>query len=166
MEIKLDIIDEPARVPDISDKGLSKRILKKLKDIVWEEAEIRKRMLNKTVRTWDNEVKFNLTWDKEADIFSVIVSTDSKIFMWVNEGTSIRHALMPKNFQPKTRPRVIGSRSRGTQKPVVVSKSIRRPGIEAREFTDEISERREHLFINKVSAMLKYEFDLYFRRKM
>lgn len=65
-----------------------------------------------------------------------------KKWVWLNEGTDVRHAVMSKDFRPKTR---VGTTKTGSghppYKPEFVSKAILMPGIEAREWTRVITNR-------------------------
>lgn len=113
----------------------------KLRKEATREAEIVKRALERTTATWDTKVFFKIDTHNYAEEFSHTVSTDNEIFRFVNDGTSVRYWVMTKDFQPKTTPRVIGSRAGQGGKAYFWSKGA--PGIEPREFVDEIMDRRE-----------------------
>lgn len=125
---------------------------------------------DKTVATWKEEDKpefesivkvGNLAGGKlakqvmgSASGVSLEVSTDSAIYLYLDEGTEVRYATMSKDFQAKTRPRFIGSR-RGRGRRLFVSKKHPRPGIKAREFTKTIAKKWTTPFRQRMDKALK-----------
>jgi len=91
-----------------------------------------------TTQTWDTKPAFKT----EKEVFSRTVSTDSKIYGFVNDGTSVRYALMSPDFLPKTRPGWIGS-GMGSGRVLKIDKTHPRPGIKARGFDKEIKKKWE-----------------------
>lgn len=100
----------------------------------------------KTVRTWDHKVDFKgVVNDKPAEI-SVSVSTQDKIYGYVDKGTKphiIRAKRSPRLFfkskyKSKTTPHVIGSHRGGASGDTVVAKAVHHPGTDAREFTHDL----------------------------
>lgn len=117
--------------------------IRKLRAESKREAEIVKRSLERVTRTWSDENKptFTIAYGGGGARFYVEVSTDSAIFKWLNFGTKERYAVMTGNFKAKTTPRVIGSRAgRGGFSHL---SRIPKEGIKAREWLDEIADRRE-----------------------
>lgn len=113
----------------------------------------------KTTRTWEHEVDFKgVVNDKPAEI-SVEVSTQDKIYGYVDKGTKphiIRAKRSPRLFfksryRSKTTPRVINSHRGGSSGKTVVAKVVHHPGTEAREFT--------HTIQAKYQPKLKKEMD-------
>lgn len=101
----------------------------------------------KIKRTWNNrprhekEVQCSPAYKDIAIMFGVTGDEEAvKHWHFLNEGTSIRHALMSKDWKSKTKVKHIGS-SEGAGHVVFISRKIRRPGITARKFDDAISER-------------------------
>lgn len=125
---------------------------RKLDDEMTREAGIVQRAFERTVATWDTPVKFYLERSRHGNEFSFTVYTDSDIYRYINDGTAVRHALMPADYRPKSQVRVIGSRSGGGM-PLKISKSIVRPGIAAREYVDEIANRREEFFYRNMERI-------------
>jgi hypothetical protein len=61
----------------------------------------------------------------------------NKKFLWLEEGTKVRYATMTPDFKPKTQRGVLGS-TRGRGGKAFVDKRKPKPGIEAREWTEQI----------------------------
>lgn len=91
------------------------------------------RELESATETWETQVKFDITVDKSGDIFTMTISTDNKIFRFVNDGTSHRYAVMTPDFMAKTMPGFLYSR-RGRGGFSHIDKRTKRRGIEARDF--------------------------------
>lgn len=108
-----------------------------------------KALFEKTVETWTDKPEFKVT-EKAG---RVEVSTNNKIYFYLDKGTSVRYATMSPDFQPKTRARVIGS-NRGRGGMVFVSRNHPKPGIEAREFSVIIQERMQSKFKAKFKSVL------------
>lgn len=100
-----------------------------------------------TTATWDTKVTFTVT----AQPFSRIISTDSAIYAFVNDGTK-PHPIAPKKpggvlaFKAgggaKSSPGVIGSSggSAGNNQ-VLTRKPVQHPGTKAREFDKAIAKK-------------------------
>lgn len=123
-----------------------------------EEGRIIQNMYRATVRTWDRSVDFSVLLEMGGDEWSVTVYTDDRIYQYIDEGTSVRYATMTRNFVPKTRNRVIGSQQ-GRGGVAYVSTRRPRPGIEAREFSDEIFARRSPIFEARVEKIINNALD-------
>ena len=89
-----------------------------------------------TTLTFDHKVEFTIDSERGK---RQIYTTDPPYF-YVNYGTRVRHALMSKDFKPKTRTGYIGS-NKGKGGVVFISKKINLPGIVAREFDRVIQEK-------------------------
>lgn len=74
---------------------------------------------------------------------------DSKVWHWIDSGTTHRKAVMSWGFRPKTRYRVIGSTA-GKGRMIFVSKYLWLPGIKAREFTQAIQENNADLLDKEI----------------
>ena len=89
--------------------------------------------LEKTTQTWKRKPQFLRTVKQ----YSFIVSTTSDVYIWLNDGTRTRYAVMTPDFVSKTKPRWIGSRlGQGG----LSHFNFRNPrsGIQARAWTDTI----------------------------
>ena len=141
------------------EAAISKEIGKALKV----EAAIVRRAFERTTRTWTKRPKFRV-WSRQAGyaglggkyIPKLSVSSQDEIYYYVSKGTAIRWAVMSQDFRPKTRPRVIGSRT-GRGGAVIVGRKAMtarniqpRPGIKAREFDEEIKKRRTPWFQKRI----------------
>lgn len=87
---------------------------------------------------------------------AVEVSTKDVRMVNLDQGTEIRWAVMSSDFTPKTQKRRLSSRG-GSGRTLVRGRSAMqarniapRPGIEAREFSDEIVEQRKNRFPQRV----------------
>lgn len=123
------------------------------------EGEIVRRMYVSTTRTWFHKPNFTIEVNQSGENFTVTVYTDSKIYLAVDGGTDIRYDVMSIDFEPKTHPRVIGSR-KGKGGRAYVGKDPRL-GIEAREFTEEIADRRYQYFYNNMDKIFNHLVDKY-----
>lgn len=84
---------------------------------------------NVTVRTWDDKPQFEIR-KSPGERF---IGTGHRIYKFISGGTSVRYAIMSKNFRPKSRVGFIGS-NQGSGGMVFISKKHPRPGIKARKF--------------------------------
>lgn len=104
-----------------------------------------KRDYDKTVATWKIKPEFEMLTQRTSSIASVLVGTDNRIYAYVNNGTSVRYATMSKNWDSKSRVRVIGSfPGRGRRE--FVSKFHPQRGIAAREWSQVIERKYERDF--------------------
>ena len=121
------------------------------------ETKIVLKMFGKIVRTWNRKPDFivqNITQRRLGGDIDLIIGPDisneaGKKFVYLDKGTSTRHAVMSNPFVPKSRARKIGS-WRGRGKAVFVSRQVSQPGIKPREWCDEIRKRRESPFQTKI----------------
>lgn len=89
-----------------------------------------------TTRTWRKRPVFIVV----TSPYKRVVSTDDDVYRFLARGTSIRYATMSADFRPKTRSRYIGSNI-GKGGAVFISKKYPKPGIQAREWEDEIKKK-------------------------
>ena len=90
------------------------------------------------------------------------VGTDNMIYVYVDQGTRAHPIVAQRapylvfrsgRYQPKTRPGVIGSRSRGSRSGSFrFAKRVWHPGTEARNFAKTIEKRRQRNVETKVRA--------------
>lgn len=103
----------------------------------------------KTTATWKHDVKFKDAISVKADEVSATVSTNDKIYGYVNYGTRphpIPKRRLPKGkflafrgkYRAKTQPHFIGSRSGGASGKMQFAKQVQHPGTEGREFARDI----------------------------
>lgn len=151
--------------PNFDARACAANIRARLLKEITREGEIQKRMFERTVRTWSSLSKpvFVVKIVKSTNELSVKVSTDSDIYRFISEGTKVRFATMTKNYKPKTRSRVIGSR-RGHAGLAFVNKKRPMPGIEAREFKEEIADRRRNPFNSNMMRKYTEGFNIYIRK--
>jgi hypothetical protein len=83
-------------------------------------------------------------------------SMGAKKFMWLDEGTRVRYAVMSKGFIPKTRTGQLNSWA-GKGKMLFVSKKHPMPGIKARKFTVALRKKWERptMFRARMQAAVK-----------
>lgn len=142
---------EPVKPKQFKIPGIKGRLERMLSEEAW----IQIRMLQKVTRTWKGakpRFKREIEVDRgnmQMDILPYGSEKAVNKWRWLNDGTRVRHALMSPNWRSKTTPRTMGSRM-GRGRMLFVSRKIRRPGIEAREWTQEAAERRTPKFIKKV----------------
>jgi len=144
-------------------KGIKTLIMKELKD----EAHLQKLILAEPTKTWRGA---------KPRFVSIVIATQDQIgahtyadqnseggkkFMWLDEGTKTRWALMSGNWSSKTR---VGSfrAGAGAGRPVIVGRKAMlkrkmkaRPGIKARRWTEMARKNRLTPFRNRMVAMFK-----------
>ena len=107
---------------------------------------------NVTTQTFKHGVGFAIT--RGADWRQV--ATDDEIYGFLNYGTRVRYATMTPDFQAKTTPRIIASRS-GSGGVMYVRKDRPRPGIKAREFDKTIAAKWAKEFPAQMNRALASE---------
>lgn len=106
----------------------------------------------KTTRTWRDKPTFQKKGPGIARKgLAVEVFTHHEVYFFVTRGTRA-HIIRPKRagrlafktgFSPKTRVRVIGSRTGSRSGSTVFAKQVSHPGTKARDFDKEIAKRRQ-----------------------
>lgn len=129
------ISDKTPNLKEFNVSGFIASVTYKLMRVMRDGAETIKHDLQGAVRTWRTPVDFQIALDKRGDTFTMSVFTDSEIFKFVNDGTSVRYATMTPDFISKTRPGSMQS-GRGRGGVAYVNKKIPRPGIQARNFIE------------------------------
>jgi len=108
-----------------------------------------------TTQTWNNKPSFSIT-KIPGHSFDRVIGTDSDIYKFVDKGTRIRYAVMTPDFQAKSRVKVIGSRKgRGGFSHMNFKKP--KPGIEAREFSEEIADKWTKLLPRLIDRAIQSE---------
>ena len=102
-----------------------------------------------TTQTWREQPAFEIA----QDATSVTVSTDDKIYGYINDGTAVRYATMTHDFIAKTRVRWIGS-GPGAGGVAFINRNRPRPGIKAREFDTEIKEKWDGILPDVIQRMI------------
>jgi hypothetical protein len=117
---------------------------------VKKELDIIEGMYGRATSTWKHKPIFKTRLGYRQDAFAGIISTDSKPFVYVEEGTKERWALMDEKFTAKSKPKKLSSGPGAFPTPVLRGrKSFRRrkmgprPGITARDFSGTIVKQRE-----------------------
>lgn len=148
-----------------------KDIPKKFKDLARKTPELKQRGLydtaveakaefEKTVSTWKNKPDFEIVDTPRG----MKVVTDSEIYGYVDKGTRAHKIpvgdkgflAFQGNYQAKTVPRVVMSRSGGASGGYVYTqKDINHPGTEARDFTKIIIERAQKTVGENITKRLK-----------
>lgn len=86
--------------------------------------------LEKPVADFDEPVEFTVKVTRNG----ITITTTSRVYKFLNEGTRVRYATMSKNFSPKTRVGSFSS-SRGRGGLLFVNRNKPMPGIVARGWT-------------------------------
>lgn len=94
-------------------------------------------LVNKTTSTWDTQPRFTARRVTNADGGSVIIVSSSMVWMWLDQGTKVRYAVMTKGFKAKTKVGVLYS-YQGAGKVGTVNTKKPRPGIKARGWSQAI----------------------------
>ncbi len=153
-----------AIVPKRSIK--SKDVEKAVIAAVNSSLEVIERDFKRTTRTWEHKVEFTLIKASMSGAgLEGAVGTDDDVFNFVDKGTKA-HLIVPRTaealafqagkYAPKTSPNVIGSHAGGSSGGIIYASYVDHPGIEARNFTDEIASRRQGMLESRVSdAIMK-----------
>ena len=149
------LIGDLNKLKNMFSKAQWDSAVNKIKKVTEDEAGIIERMFLRTTSTWEHDVSFTVKSEMSSNDISVTISTDDKIYFYLNYGTSIRYATMSPDFKPKSTYRTIGSRGGAGQK-LYVNKRFPREGIEAREWADEIYIRRSPMYLNKILRIMRY----------
>jgi len=122
-----------------------------------------KKDFEKTVKTWDRKVKFEMLVSIGPNSIDVLVGTDDEIYQYVDFGTK-EHIIMPKKpggvlafkskYKPKTIPNLIGSRSGGSSGDTVFAKWVIHPGTQARNFSKVIAKKWERIYKRRIEKAL------------
>lgn len=115
----------------------------------------------KTTKTWTGaapswymKLSRPKSYTARLEVFMTGITLGMKKWYWVSKGTKVRYAVMTKNFKPKTKFRVISSyKGRGHMR--YVDPHIMRPGIQAREFDEEINERMSEKVESQLDTRVK-----------
>lgn len=115
-----------------------------------------KRLFDSTTRSWSRRPKFYIKDSYGSDFIEI--GTDDELYAMINDGVPAhviiarggRRGVMSfqREYSAKTSPRVIGSRSGGKSGNVVTTNFVWHPGIDPREFADEIMKRTDKMFID------------------
>lgn len=125
-----------------------------------QEAKEQQKTLNETTATWTGDKP---TFDSITDLSGGDASVLSgpggntmgvKKWNWLNEGTSVRRAVMSKNWRSKTTPGSFRSGG-GSGRVVFISRRISRPGIKARGWTQKLTNQRRQPFTNRMIQAMR-----------
>lgn len=122
-----------ARLPKAVERGMKKA------------AERAKQDFEATASTWENKPEFTI---EETGPGELTIGTTDERWKWIDEGTD-PYTIRPRGrvlrfspgSRPKTRPGVITSGSGSQGSGVVYARVVRHPGIKARLFTKQITQR-------------------------
>jgi hypothetical protein len=136
----------PMTIKFVEPKALSTaRVRGKLLATVVKYGRLIEKDFQSITATWFHEVRVIKYLSFAGGNVSVNVFTQDKIFDYLDRGTSTRHAVMTRDFQPKTRQGYIGSFP-GSGHKAFVSTSIDMGGIAARNWTIAIKLKHEDNF--------------------
>lgn len=132
-----------------------------IKDALIEEAGIQERMYMRVGRGFSDPPEFKTKLLRGSfGVTAIELSTNSEPFIYIDQGTKERWAVMSDDFRPRTTKRTLGIKGKQGQavirgKSAMMARGIAvRPGIEAREYTQEIAERRQKPFAKKMQAAI------------
>ena len=106
------------------------------------------------IETWQHRsaIHFETRLRLNAKSITVSISTDDEVFNYVEGGTHIRHAVMDRNFVPKTTPGSLRS-ARGNGRMVYVNEGISLPGVDARNFYELSAKKQRAAFVAKMRSI-------------
>lgn len=133
-----------------------------MKKAVQKSADLTKRDLESTTRTWTHKPKFAVIVEENGSAFAVFAGTNDQIYRYVDEGTKA-HDIKPKRskflrfssgYKAKTRVGIIGSQDGGSFGDNVFSEGVHHPGFAGRHFIDLITKRRQKTIDQEVDQAL------------
>ncbi len=114
-----------------------------------------------TVASWHHNVDFvsEIKWSRGDAVLRVY--TVDEPYYYVDRGTSIRYAKMPKGYRRHTQPRVLGSFPGDNVRPYV-NKKFNLPGIEKREFSVMIRDKYKRIIPKAfMDSVIARTFNIY-----
>lgn len=112
--------------------------------------------LKAATRTWNWTVDFDVSSRISAKSISIKISTGDVIFNFIEGGTEVRRAIMPRGYVSKTLPGWLGSR-KGGGNPVYIGDDVTMPGIEARRFYKASIAKNRPQFVAGMQKIIKDE---------
>lgn len=112
--------------------------------------------LKAATRTWSWTVEFDVKSRISVKSISITISTDDVIFNFIEGGTEVRHAVMPRGYISKTLPGWLGSRKGGGD-PVYVGMDVDMPGIKARRFYKATIDKNRPQFVAGMQQIIRDE---------
>ena len=123
----------------------TKAFEKALKKMLDQEAESIRESYENTVKTWRHKPDFKKYVRVTQQQVYLSVTTQDKIYRYIEFGTRVRRAIMSKNWVSKTRPNRL-TPGGGAGHVVFISKKVKRPGIKARNYSKLIWKNRKARF--------------------
>lgn len=123
-----------------------------------------KELHNKTIRTWDFPPTFKIKFTYaggEAELQTMIEGTEKEIWkwLWLNYGTSVRHAILSDDWISKTQTNtLLVSHGRGRVR--AVDSRYLGAGIEPRNWTDLIAAEMDKTFADDIQSALNRGLDM------
>lgn len=133
-----------------------------MKKAVQKSADLTRRDLEATTRTWKHKPKFTVIVEENATAFAVFAGTNDNIYGYVDQGTK-PHDIKPKRskylrfssgYRVKTRVGIIGSQEGGSFGDSVFSQGVRHPGSKGRNFVITINKRRQKTIEQEIDQAL------------
>lgn len=134
------------------------KLLEEMRNGVKKQAGFSNVQFGLTYKTWQHKPTFKEEFDesKKEMAGSALTSGEGSSqnpYPFITKGTSVRFARMTDNFSPKTTKRTIGSSS-GKGGVLYIDKRRPLPGIEAREFEEEIAKREQPKFRKRMEKSI------------
>lgn len=135
------------------------------------EAAAQKELLTKTTETWQHKPRWRVEYMKNPQQIGVYThpdyGTDAGMhWVYLDQGTRVRWAVMSRTWRSKTRARWLGSRAGRGHVVIAGRKAMQkrnikpRPGIEARRWSETIQKMRSQKF----ARVMQREFDIVGKR--
>jgi hypothetical protein len=132
------------------------------------EAKYQKRQLEKTVQGWKSKPRFKQeVTSRDPDLIVTVGPDTSKkegaIWEWINDGTPARtirakrkpYLVFNQNYSPATRPGQFSSTPSGSWGPKARKRSVKHPGIKARDWTNVLSKKRQRPFRDRIFKAIR-----------
>lgn len=134
------------------------KMLNALRNMVKKQAGFSNTQFGLTYKTWEHEPKFIEEFKETIKemVGSALTSGEGSKenpYPFITKGTSVRFATMTPDFSPKSTKRTIGSGG-GRGGVAYIDTRRPRPGIEAREFEEEIKKREQPKFEKRGQAAM------------
>lgn len=155
MAVKITVLKSTNRIHQLKlelDRAMATEMRAVAKDI--------QKDFESTASTFQNKPTFSTQVEVSSSKIVIRSGTSDPVWNYLDKGTSVRHAVMSRDWVSKTKPSTGGGAvvnltpGPGRGRRVFVSRRINRPGIKARRFTTAIRGMYERSLPNRLQGVI------------